>query len=61
MSSFDVENPDKNFLLTKEDEKFRKYVRNFVLNEIAPVADKIEDEDEFSYIREIYRKLGKNN
>ncbi|MHA1797716.1 MAG: acyl-CoA dehydrogenase family protein [Candidatus Helarchaeota archaeon] len=61
MSSFDVENSDKNFLLTKEDEKFRKHVRNFVLNEIAPVADKIEDEDEFSYIREIYRKLGKNN
>jgi len=52
---------NKNWGLTEEDKKFRAHVREFVLKEVAPLAEKIENEDEFSYIREIYQKLGKNN
>lgn len=51
----------KNFLLSEEDIDFRNRVREIVLKEIEPVADKIEEEDDFNYIREIYRNLGKQN
>ncbi len=61
MLNINEDDYNKNFLLSEEDKKFRDKVRKFVLDEIAPVADKIENEDNFSYIREIYQKLGKNN
>ena len=61
MSNFNIDEYNKNYFLTEEDKEFRAHVRQFVLDEIAPVAEKIEDDDDFSIIRKIYGKLGKNN
>ncbi|MHA1381196.1 MAG: acyl-CoA dehydrogenase family protein [Candidatus Helarchaeota archaeon] len=51
----------KNWGLNKEDIKFRKEARKFVVEYITPVADQIEENDDFQFIREIYQKMGKKN
>lgn len=45
------------FLLGKEEEKIRDKVRNFAKNEIAPIASKIDEKEEFP--RELFDKMGK--
>ena len=61
LSNINKDDYNKNFLLTEEEKEFRVQIRQFVLDEIAPEAEKIEDEDNFSIIRKIYKKLGENN
>lgn len=51
----------KNWGLTEEDIKFRREARKFALDYISPVADEIEEKDNFNLVREIYKKMGKNN
>ncbi|NVM03258.1 MAG: acyl-CoA/acyl-ACP dehydrogenase [Candidatus Helarchaeota archaeon] len=51
----------KNWGLSEEDIKFRNEAKKFVLDHISPVADDIEENDDFQLIREIYKKMGKEN
>ena len=51
----------KNWGLSEEDIKFRNEAKKFVLDHISPVADDIEENDDFQLIREIYKKMGKGN
>ncbi|MHA1145618.1 MAG: acyl-CoA dehydrogenase family protein [Candidatus Helarchaeota archaeon] len=55
------ENYQKDFLLSDEDKKFRKEIQDFVEKKIRPVADEIENTDDFSYIRKIYKQMGEEN
>jgi len=51
----------KNWGLSEEDIKFRREARKFVLDNIAQVSDQIEENDDFSLIREIYQMMGEKN
>lgn len=51
----------KNWGLSEEDVKFRNEARKFVLDYVAPIADEIEEKDDFQPIREIYAEMGKLN
>lgn len=55
------EDYQKNFLLSEEDKKFRRDVKDFIRKNITPVADEIEETEDFSLIRKIYREMGQEN
>ncbi|MHA1230762.1 MAG: acyl-CoA dehydrogenase family protein [Candidatus Helarchaeota archaeon] len=51
--------PGSLFLYTDEENEFRKELREFILNEIAPLVPQIEKEANFDLCLEAYRRLGK--
>ncbi|MFV9510996.1 acyl-CoA dehydrogenase family protein [Tepidibacillus sp. LV47] len=46
-----------NFQFTKEQESIRKMVRDFARNEIAPIAAKIDESDQFPL--ELIKEIGR--
>ncbi|NVM04504.1 MAG: acyl-CoA/acyl-ACP dehydrogenase, partial [Candidatus Helarchaeota archaeon] len=48
--------PIENVLVTEDEKKFRKEVREWVLNEVLPEADRIEHEKLFP--RHLFKKMG---
>ena len=47
------------FLYTEEENSFRQEFREFVRNEVLPVADRIDREDNFDLIHDILKKMGR--
>ncbi|MEM2144426.1 MAG: acyl-CoA dehydrogenase family protein [Candidatus Jordarchaeaceae archaeon] len=47
------------FLYTEEENKFRQEFRKFVKDEVEPLADRIDREENFDLIHSILKKMGK--
>ncbi|MHA1310672.1 MAG: acyl-CoA dehydrogenase family protein [Candidatus Helarchaeota archaeon] len=51
--------PGSLFLYTKEENEFRTNLRNFIMDEIAPLVPEIEEKASFDLCLEAYHRLGK--